>query len=167
MHASDVGGGVGFLQGYGPKFHFKQNQCWYLKYLTNFSAIALRIAEFRKAIFHFQAFSELKEWETEEGRAKEYNYKFKAVKMEAGSASSASFRFDRDCTRTAHAGQSPMVGGTLGLITNPRTMTSWPMNLGYSFDNISLILWLRLEGSGSQCDSLMSEEGHFFFSGME
>lgn len=87
--------------------------------------------------------------------------------MEASSASSASFRFDGDCTRTAHNGQSPMVGGTLGLIRNPRTMTSWPINLGYSFDNISLILWLRLEGSGSQCDSLMSEEGHFFFSGME
>lgn len=95
-----------------------------MKYRTNFSAIALRLAEFRKAIFHFQAFSELKEWETGEGRAKDYNYEFKAVKMEAGSASSASFRFDGDCTRTAHAGQSPMVGGTLGLITNPRTMAN-------------------------------------------
>lgn len=58
--------------------------------------------------------------------------------MVADAAFQASFRFRGDYTRTENAEENPTLGGTLEFHSNPKTMTSWPKDLGCSFDNISL-----------------------------
>lgn len=87
--------------------------------------------------FHLSGFLQLKKRKAGE-MGHESNSRFWTVEMAAGSAFQVSFRFGGDSLGLKMLKRFLLFEGMVGFPSHPRTMSSWPLDLACSFDNVSL-----------------------------